>query len=121
MSKIPITLDVNGVPYELLADPGRSLADVLRDDLGLTGTKRACNEGECASCAVHLDGEHVRSTCQQAGGDGDRILRERGIADGIRRQRGMRRRGRDVVAVKLRAVEIIHRGIVVDGPEFQRG
>ena len=61
MSKIPITLEVNGVPYELLADPGRSLADVLRDDLGLTGTKRACNEGECASCAVHLDGDVVNS------------------------------------------------------------
>ncbi len=61
MSKIPITLDVNGVPYELLADPGRSLADALRDDLGLTGTKRACNEGECASCAVHLDGDVVNS------------------------------------------------------------
>ena len=61
MSKIPITLEVNGVPYELLADPGRSLADALRDDLGLTGTKRACNEGECASCAVHLDGEVVNS------------------------------------------------------------
>jgi putative selenate reductase molybdopterin-binding subunit len=61
MSKIPIALDVNGVPYELLAEPDKSLADVLRDDLGLTGTKRACNEGECASCAVHLDGEVVNS------------------------------------------------------------
>src|SRR5918911_109033 len=61
MSKIPIHLDVNGVPYDLLVDPGRSLADVLRDDLGLTGTKRACNEGECASCAVHLDGTVVNS------------------------------------------------------------
>ncbi|HET6548213.1 MAG TPA: 2Fe-2S iron-sulfur cluster-binding protein, partial [Solirubrobacter sp.] len=61
MNKIPITLDVNGVPYELLAEPDRSLADVLRDDLGLTGTKRACNEGECASCAVHLDGDVVNS------------------------------------------------------------
>jgi CO/xanthine dehydrogenase Mo-binding subunit/aerobic-type carbon monoxide dehydrogenase small subunit (CoxS/CutS family) len=61
MNKIPIQLDVNGVPYDLLVDPGRSLVDVLRDDLGLTGTKRACNEGECASCAVHLDGTVVNS------------------------------------------------------------
>jgi len=61
MSKIPIQLDVNGVPYDLLVDAGRSLADALRDDLGLTGTKRACNEGECASCAVHLDGTVVNS------------------------------------------------------------
>ena len=61
MNKIPIHLDVNGVPYDLLVDPGRSLVDVLRDDLQLTGTKRSCNEGECASCAVHLDGTVVNS------------------------------------------------------------
>jgi CO/xanthine dehydrogenase Mo-binding subunit/aerobic-type carbon monoxide dehydrogenase small subunit (CoxS/CutS family) len=61
MSKIPIHLDVNGVGCDVLADPGRSLADVLRDDLGLTGTKRACNEGECGSCAVHVDGTVVNS------------------------------------------------------------
>ncbi|MGH2967693.1 MAG: molybdopterin-dependent oxidoreductase [Solirubrobacteraceae bacterium] len=61
MSKIPIQLDVNGVAYDVLVDPGRSLADALRDDLGLTGTKRACNEGECGSCAVHLDGTVVNS------------------------------------------------------------
>jgi putative selenate reductase molybdopterin-binding subunit len=61
MNKIPIHLDVNGIPYDLLVDPARSLADVLRDDLGLTGTKRSCNEGECASCAVHLDGTVVNS------------------------------------------------------------
>src|SRR5215207_6647568 len=61
MSKIPIQLDVNGVTYDLLVNPDRSLADVLRDDLGLTGTKRACNEGECGSCALHLDGTVVNS------------------------------------------------------------
>ena len=61
MSKIPIQLDVNGVAYDLLVGPDRSLADALRDDLGLTGTKRACNEGECGSCAVHLDGTVVNS------------------------------------------------------------
>jgi CO/xanthine dehydrogenase Mo-binding subunit/aerobic-type carbon monoxide dehydrogenase small subunit (CoxS/CutS family) len=61
MSKIPIQLDVNGVAYDLLVEPDRSLADALRDDLELTGTKRACNEGECGSCAVHLDGTVVNS------------------------------------------------------------
>jgi putative selenate reductase molybdopterin-binding subunit len=61
MNKIPIQLDVNGVPYDVLVDPERSLVDVLRDDLGLTGTKRSCNEGECASCAVHVDGTVVNS------------------------------------------------------------
>src|SRR5207237_6939459 len=61
MPKMPIQMDVNGVTYDLLVEPDRSLVDALRDDLGLTGTKRACNEGECASCAVHLDGTVVNS------------------------------------------------------------
>ncbi|MGH9244898.1 MAG: molybdopterin-dependent oxidoreductase [Acidimicrobiales bacterium] len=61
MAKVPIHLDVNGVGYDVFAEPDRSLVDALRDDLGLTGTKRACNEGECASCAVLLDGEVVNS------------------------------------------------------------
>jgi CO/xanthine dehydrogenase Mo-binding subunit/aerobic-type carbon monoxide dehydrogenase small subunit (CoxS/CutS family) len=61
MSKFPIKLDVNGVPYDLLVEPDLSLVDALRDDLGLTGTKRSCNEGECGSCAVHVDGDVVNS------------------------------------------------------------
>src|SRR5438093_7620171 len=61
MAKMPIGMVVNGVAYDLLVEPDRSLVDALRDDLGLTGTKRACNEGECASCAVHLDGKVVNS------------------------------------------------------------
>jgi putative selenate reductase molybdopterin-binding subunit len=61
MAKLPIQLDVNGVSYDLLVEPDRSLVDALRDDLGLVGTKRSCNEGECASCAVHLDGTVVNS------------------------------------------------------------
>src|SRR5919109_5183227 len=61
MAKTAIGLDVNGTLYDLLAEPDRSLVDALRDDLGLTGTKRACNEGECASCAVHLDGTVVNA------------------------------------------------------------
>src|SRR6266540_5256781 len=62
MAKLPIQLNVNGVSYDLLVEPDRSLVDALRDDLGLVGTKRSCNEGECASCAVHLD-ETVVNAC----------------------------------------------------------
>ena len=61
MAKLPIQLQVNGTRYDLLVEPDRSLVDALRDDLGLTGTKRACNQGECASCAVHLDGTVVNA------------------------------------------------------------
>ena len=54
-------LKVNGHAYPLDAAVGRSLADVLRDDLGLTGTKIACGEGHCGSCTVQLDGVPVLS------------------------------------------------------------
>jgi aerobic-type carbon monoxide dehydrogenase small subunit (CoxS/CutS family) len=49
-------LTINGDRYELDAPVGRSLAQVLREDLGLTGTKIACNEGHCGACTVQLDG-----------------------------------------------------------------
>jgi aerobic-type carbon monoxide dehydrogenase small subunit (CoxS/CutS family) len=49
-------LTVNGQRYPLEAAVGRSLASVLRDDLGLTGTKIGCNEGHCGACTVLLDG-----------------------------------------------------------------
>src|ERR671937_41123 len=51
-----LTLEINGHAYELDAAADRSLAQVLREDLGLTGTKIACNEGHCGACTVQLDG-----------------------------------------------------------------
>jgi aerobic-type carbon monoxide dehydrogenase small subunit (CoxS/CutS family) len=54
-------LRVNGEAHAVDAPVGRSLADVLRDDLGLTGTKVACNEGHCGACTVQLDGVPVLS------------------------------------------------------------
>ncbi len=52
---------VNGVPAEIEAPGMRRLLDVLREDLGLTGTKEGCGEGECGACSVILDGEVVDS------------------------------------------------------------
>jgi aerobic-type carbon monoxide dehydrogenase small subunit (CoxS/CutS family) len=49
-------LTINGERHEIDARVGRSLADVLRDDLGLTGTKIACAEGHCGACTVLVDG-----------------------------------------------------------------
>ena len=49
-------LTVNGHRYDVDVPVGRSLAEVLRDDLGLTGTKVACGEGHCGACTVQLDG-----------------------------------------------------------------
>ena len=51
-----LELNVNGGRYEIEAEVGRSLAEVLREDLGLTGTKIACFEGHCGACTVQLDG-----------------------------------------------------------------
>jgi aerobic-type carbon monoxide dehydrogenase small subunit (CoxS/CutS family) len=56
-----LTLRVNGEEHGLTAPVGRSLATVLRDDLGLTGTKQACGEGHCGACTVLLDGVPVLS------------------------------------------------------------
>src|SRR5688572_2895288 len=54
-------LSVNGHRYAVEAPVGRTLAEVLRDDLGLTGTKIACGEGHCGACTVQLDGVPVLS------------------------------------------------------------
>jgi aerobic-type carbon monoxide dehydrogenase small subunit (CoxS/CutS family) len=56
-----IELAINGQRYEVEAAVGRSLADVLREDLGLIGTKIACGEGHCGACTVQLDGVPVLS------------------------------------------------------------
>jgi aerobic-type carbon monoxide dehydrogenase small subunit (CoxS/CutS family) len=49
-------LEVNGGAYEIDAPVGRTLAEALRDDIGLTGTKIACGEGHCGACTVLVDG-----------------------------------------------------------------
>lgn len=52
----PILLNVNGEPYEVLVEPRRTLLDTLREDLGLTGTKKVCDMGNCGACTVIIDG-----------------------------------------------------------------
>src|SRR5438105_13552014 len=51
-----LTLEINSQSFVVEVPVGRSLAQVLREDLGLTGTKIACNEGHCGACTVQLDG-----------------------------------------------------------------
>lgn len=80
-----IELDVNGEMYRLSVKPQEFLADVLREKLGLTGTKKACDMGVCGSCTVLLDGLAV-SSCLVLAVDaaGKKILTIEGLegADG---------------------------------------
>ncbi len=56
-----IHIRVNEQEYELAVEPNLTLADLLRDELGLTGTKKGCEMGDCGSCTVILDGRNVNS------------------------------------------------------------
>ena len=59
MTKIPVHLDINGQHHELQLEPRVTLLDALRERLGLTGTKKGCDHGQCGACTVHIDGERV--------------------------------------------------------------
>jgi carbon-monoxide dehydrogenase small subunit len=61
MEKRIVSLTVNGEEYEALVAPNRTLLEVLRENLYLTGTKEGCGEGACGTCTVLLDGKPVRS------------------------------------------------------------
>jgi xanthine dehydrogenase YagT iron-sulfur-binding subunit len=56
-----VQLDVNGEAVSLTLDPRVTLLDALRDHLGLTGSKKGCDQGQCGACTVHVDGERVLS------------------------------------------------------------
>lgn len=61
MSDQQIHLNVNGIFHTLVVAPERTLLEVLREQLGLTGTKRACRVGDCGACTVIIDGKAVLS------------------------------------------------------------
>lgn len=81
--KREITLTVNKETHRLSVEPHRRLLDVLRNDLGLTGTKEGCGEGDCGACTVILDGQAVTSCLVLAvEADGSEITTVEGLADG---------------------------------------
>ncbi len=80
---IPVTLTINGHNHPLLVEPRRTLLDVLRDDLGLTGTKKVCDMGNCGACTVAVDGYSMYSCLLLAVDcDGREIVTIEGVAKG---------------------------------------
>ncbi len=78
-----IQLKVNGDVYEVRAEPWRTLVEVIRDDIGLTGTKESCSTGECGACTVLLNGKPVNSCLILAvEAQGKDILTIEGLAQG---------------------------------------
>src|SRR5436305_14342097 len=61
--KVAVSATINGEPVDFLCEPRESLLEVLRDRLGLTGSKEGCNNGNCGACSVLMDGRLVNSCC----------------------------------------------------------
>jgi carbon-monoxide dehydrogenase small subunit len=82
MKKELIALRINGRSYELAVEPNKLLLDVLRQDLDLTGSKRACDDSSCGSCTVQVDGVPMLScTLLAASCEGQEITTVEGVAD----------------------------------------
>jgi carbon-monoxide dehydrogenase small subunit len=83
--KVPVTLRVNGEEFAVIVAPYKTLLEVLREDLGLTGTKHGCELGECSTCGVLVDGKPYLS-CLSLPLDleGSEITTVEGLAQGSR-------------------------------------
>lgn len=78
---VSIVIEVNGVPFRLRVKTSALLLDVLREDLGMKGTKRGCDQGQCGACTVLLDGRPVLSCILLAvQADGKKITTIEGMA-----------------------------------------
>ena len=63
---VPVSLTLNGQPYEAMAEPWLTLLDLLRERAGFTGAKKGCDHGQCGACTVLVDGERINSCLKLA-------------------------------------------------------
>jgi xanthine dehydrogenase YagT iron-sulfur-binding subunit len=80
---LPISLSINGVAQSLRVTPWTTLLDLLRHELGLTGTKKGCDHGQCGACTVLINGKRINSCLVLAvAKDGGQITTIEGMANG---------------------------------------
>ena len=80
---VRVNLQVNGHPLALLVDQRTSLLDALRENAGLTGTKKGCDRGACGACTVHVDGRRIISCLTLVTRfEGKHVTTIEGLADG---------------------------------------
>jgi aerobic carbon-monoxide dehydrogenase small subunit len=83
MRRTQVQTRLNGAEIDFLCEPRQSLLEVLRDELGLTGTKEGCNNGNCGACSVIMNGRIVNSCCVLAvETDGAEVTTIEGVARG---------------------------------------
>ena len=83
MAKTHVSTNINGEPAEFLCEPYETMLDVLRNELGLTGSKEGCGSGDCGACSITLDGRLVCSCLMLAvEAEGSEIRTIEGMAEG---------------------------------------
>ena len=83
MAKLHVSANLNGEPTEFLCEPYETMLDVLRNELGLTGSKEGCGSGDCGACSITLDGRLVCSCLMLAAeAEGGEIRTIEGMAEG---------------------------------------
>lgn len=80
---IEVECEVNGQPVNLLVSPDRTVVDVLRNELGLTGTKQGCDDGNCGACTILVDGKAAKSCSMLIGqARGKKLTTIEGVSNG---------------------------------------